>query len=42
MTWSFWERYCDEAYCLISSDFLHGGKTPEGLDLERLNEDLRS
>jgi len=41
MTWSFWEYYCDEAYCLISSDFLHAGKSPEGLDLKRLKEDLR-
>ena len=41
MTWSFWEYYCDEAYCLISADFLEAGKSPEGFDLKRLKEDLR-
>ncbi len=40
LTWSFWERYCDEAYCIISSDFLAGGRSPEGFDLETLERDL--
>jgi hypothetical protein len=40
MTWAFWDRYCDEAYCIISSDFLSGGKAPNGLDLNALNADL--
>jgi hypothetical protein len=41
MTWSFWERYCDEAYCLISEDFLTGTeKTPDGFDIETLRADL--
>lgn len=40
LTWSFWQRYCDEAYCLISTDFLAGGKTPDGLDLPALEADL--
>jgi hypothetical protein len=40
MTWSFWERYVDEAYALISPDFLEGGKTPNGLDLASLKADL--
>jgi len=41
MTWAFWDRYCDEAYCIISSDFLAGGKTPGGLDINALNADLQ-
>jgi hypothetical protein len=40
MTWAFWDRYCDEAYCIISNDFLSGGKAPNGLDLNALNADL--
>jgi hypothetical protein len=40
MTWSFWERYVDEAYCLISPDFLSGGKAPNGFDVASLNADL--
>jgi hypothetical protein len=40
MTWSFWDRYCDEAYCLISPDFLEHGKAPNGLDLDALKADL--
>jgi hypothetical protein len=39
-TWSFWDHYCDEAYCIISPDFLSGGATPAGLDLEALKRDL--
>jgi hypothetical protein len=42
LTWSFWERYCDECWCLISTDFLAGnGKTPEGFDVAALEADLR-
>jgi hypothetical protein len=40
MTWSFWDRYVDEAYCLISNDFLAAGKAPNGLDLSALKYDL--
>ncbi len=40
LTWSFWQRYCDEAYCLISTDFLAGGRTPDGFDLAALEADL--
>ena len=40
MTWAFWDRYCDEAYCLISNDFLLAGKAPNGLDLDALKADL--
>jgi hypothetical protein len=41
LTWSFWDRYCDEAYCILSTDFLSGGRTPAGFDLEALQRDLR-
>jgi hypothetical protein len=40
MTWRFWDRYCDEAYCIISPDFLDAGKAPNGFDLEALRADL--
>ena len=40
MTWSFWEHYCDEAYCIISRDFLSGGVSPAGFDVEALDRDL--
>jgi len=40
MTWSFWDRYCDEAYCILSPDFLAGGRAPNGFDLAALKEDL--
>ena len=41
MTWSFWDRYCDEAYAIISTDFLANGKTPAGFDMAALQADLR-
>ena len=41
LTWSFWDRYCDEAYCIVSTDFLSGGRTPAGFDLDALQHDLR-
>jgi hypothetical protein len=42
LTWSFWDRYCDECWCIVSTDFLDGnGKTPEGFDLAALEADLR-
>jgi hypothetical protein len=40
MTWSFWERYCDEAYCILTTDFLRGKVAPNGFDLETLKVDL--
>ncbi len=40
MTWRFWERYVDEAYCLLSDDFLNAGRAPNGFDLAALKEDL--
>ncbi|MGH3002672.1 MAG: hypothetical protein ACRDM1_08450 [Gaiellaceae bacterium] len=40
MTWRFWDRYCDEAYCILSSDFLAKGEAPNGFDLATLKADL--
>jgi len=40
VTWSFWERYVDETYCIISEDFLQSGKAPNGFDLAALEADL--
>jgi hypothetical protein len=40
LTWSFWDRYCDEAWCVLSTDFLTGGQSPEGFDLATLQHDL--
>ncbi len=44
MTWGFWAAYCDEAYAILSPDYLakKGGDlvTPEGFNLAQLQEDL--
>ena len=40
MTWAFWQRYCDEAYCILSPDFLNGRQAPNGFDLAALKADL--
>ena len=41
MTWSFWEAYCDEAYAILSKDYLTGKKTtPHGFSVAQLNADL--
>jgi hypothetical protein len=40
LTWAFWERYCEESYCIISPDFLKEGRAPNGIDLTALTADL--
>ncbi|MBS2021467.1 MAG: hypothetical protein JST92_03600 [Deltaproteobacteria bacterium] len=41
MTWTFWDAYCDEAYALVSRDFIgKGTKAPSGLDLKQMINDL--
>jgi hypothetical protein len=41
MTWSFWETYCEEAYAIVSNDYLSKKKqTPQGLNLQQLQADL--
>jgi hypothetical protein len=44
MTWGFWAAYCDEAYAILSPDYLEkkGGQiiAPSGFNLAQLQEDL--
>jgi hypothetical protein len=40
MTWDFWETYNDEAYAIITRDFMKGDKNPLGLNLEAMERDL--
>jgi len=41
MTWSFWETYCEEAYAILSSDYLTGEQTsPQGFNMQQLQTDL--
>ena len=42
MTWSFWEAYCEEAYAILSPDYLTKKKqTPQGFNLQQLQADLQ-
>lgn len=41
MTINFIKEYCDEAYALLSPEFLTNGKSPEGFDINALSQDLR-
>lgn len=41
MTWIFWDSYCDEAYAILSSDYVTEKKvTPPGFNLPQLQADL--
>ena len=41
MTWAWFEKYCSEAYALVSRDWLQAsGVAPSGFDLETLEKDL--
>lgn len=42
MTWAFFRKYCDEAFGLLSSEFLTKGLSPAGFDLKQLTHDLSS
>jgi hypothetical protein len=47
MTWGFWAAYCDEAYAVLSQDFLKKGAdgsliAPNGFDLSALEADLKA
>lgn len=42
MTKAFFEKYCDEAWALLSTEMLKGGKSPEGFDLAALQADLKA
>lgn len=40
MTWKFFDTYCDEAYALLSPDWLRKGICPAGFAMDALQEDL--
>jgi hypothetical protein len=41
MTWRFFRAYCDEAYAVLSEDWLRQDRTaPNGFDLAELQKDL--
>jgi hypothetical protein len=40
MTWQFWDAYCDEAYGLLSPDWVSAGKTPAGFNWQQLVADM--
>lgn len=41
MTWNFWDAYCDEAYAILSEDFVNENKiAASGIDLQDLQADL--
>jgi hypothetical protein len=40
MTPGFYKKYCDEAVAYISDEVLTASKTPEGLDIQQLQDDL--
>jgi hypothetical protein len=41
MSWDFFDSYCDEAYAVISPDFIGpDNQTPSGFNLEQLKADL--
>ena len=40
MTWQFWNAYCDEAYGLLSPDWIAAGKAPSGFDSQQLITDM--
>jgi hypothetical protein len=42
MTESFYQKYCEEAWVMISEERLVSGKTDEGFDLVTLNADLQA
>jgi hypothetical protein len=43
MTWRFFRTYCDEAYAVLSADWLRTDHTaPSGFNLDELKKDLSS
>jgi hypothetical protein len=42
MTWAWFEKYCSEAYALISKDWIEAsGLAPSGFDFAALESDLK-
>jgi hypothetical protein len=43
MTWGFWNAYCDEAYAIVSNDWVNTKDVASnGFDLKQMNQDLKS
>jgi hypothetical protein len=42
ITEAFYERYCDEAYVMLSEEMLNDRKSPEGFDYDKLIEYLKA
>ena len=42
MTWEFYLAYADEAYAVLSMDWLKNGRTPKGFDFDQLRTDLHA
>jgi len=43
MTYEFWSAYCDEAYALMSKDFVRAaGTTPDGISWQQLQTDMQA
>lgn len=40
MTWAFFDKYNDEGFAYLSTEFIKAGKSPEGFDLTTLQSDL--
>src|ERR1700752_3103402 len=41
MTWSFWKAYCEEAYAILSNDYLTKKKqSPAGFNMQQMQTDL--
>jgi hypothetical protein len=40
MTWQFWTAYCDEAFGLLSPDWVSAGRTPAGFNWQQLEADM--
>ena len=42
MSWQFYTTYMDEAYAVLSNEWLTNGKSPAGFDFAQLNTDLNA
>lgn len=41
-TWSWWTKYVDEVYCLLSDEWADADGTPNGFDFATLERDMRA
>jgi len=40
MTMDFWDAYSEESYAVFSEDFIKNDKTPTGVDIDMLKNDI--